>query len=78
MEVKIEKPWARCPGRFYTQGITASKIDMAVENLLRDWKNLSKICLRFLEKLFILSSVDEHPHKQVKNYQTKIKIEVEH
>ena len=40
------------------------------------WKNLSKNWkkhLHFLKISTILKSVDEHPHKQVKNYKIKDK-----
>lgn len=38
----------------------------AVENSKVYLKIVGKMCLCFLEKLDILKSVDEHPHKQVK------------
>lgn len=41
-----------------------------MENSVGNLKNDGKMCLRFLEKLGKLKSVDEHPHKH-KSY-TKI------
>lgn len=35
---------------------------------VRILKKVGEKCLRFLKKSIILKSVDEHPHKQVKNY----------
>ena len=43
----------------------------AVENFWKDWKNVEKMCLRFFGKASKLKLVDEHPHKQVKNYKEK-------
>lgn len=50
-------------------------IDEPREEIGELWKTLwvglklfCKMCLCFLKKSDILKSVDEHPHKQVKNY----------
>ena len=54
--------WKTFTGEDYCQNFRLWK------TFWKTWKNICQKYLCFLKKSFILKSVDEHPHKQVKNY----------